>query len=128
MNWRIGEFVFWYHEQVNSWNMVNVLFVRDIKKRNHQFTNSPIHEFKVPHKGQRALLKTLFNGVLFLISYLKKHRFFILMTFCSTLNSWIGEFVFRFQANLEMAILYTYVQNSAFIQITIVHSSNIVRI
>ena len=36
-------------------------------------TNSPIHEFKVLHKGQRAFLKPLFDGVLFLIYYFKKH-------------------------------------------------------
>ena len=27
---------------------------KDIKKRNHEFSNSPIHEFKVLHKGQRS--------------------------------------------------------------------------
>ena len=38
----------------------------------------------------------LCNGVLFLIYYFKKHFkpfLFILKAFCSTLNSWIGEFV-----------------------------------
>ena len=28
--------------------------VRDIKKRNHEFSNSPIHQFKL-HKDQRFL-------------------------------------------------------------------------
>ena len=45
-------------------------------------------------KEAREALKDLFNGVLFLISYFKKHAkpcFFILKSFCSTLNSWIGE-------------------------------------
>ena len=43
----------------------------------------------------KSLLKPLFNGVLVLIYYFKKHFFFfILKTFCSTLNSWIVEFVF----------------------------------
>ena len=40
---------------------------------NHQKKNSPIHEFKVLHKSQRAFLKPLFNGVLFLIYYFKKN-------------------------------------------------------
>ena len=42
----------------------------------------------------REPFKTLINGVLFLIYYFKKHSkpcFYILKTFCSTLNSWIGE-------------------------------------
>ena len=44
------------------------------KKRNHEFTNSPIHEFKVLQKDHSAyLLKPLFNSVLFLIYYFKKH-------------------------------------------------------
>ena len=49
-----------------------------------------------------SLLKPLYNGVLFLIHYFKKHFkpcFFILRafkTFCSTSNSWIGEFVVSF--------------------------------
>ena len=34
--------------------------------RIYEFTNSPIHEFKVLHKGQ-SLLKTLSNSELFLI-------------------------------------------------------------
>ena len=40
------------------------------------------------------LIKPLFNGLLVLIYYFKKYFnpvFFILKTFCSTLNSWIGE-------------------------------------
>ena len=63
----------------------------------HQKTNSPIHEFKVLHKKPKSLLKLLFNGILVLIYYFKKHFkpcFFILKTFCNTLNSWIVEFVF----------------------------------
>ena len=45
----------------------------------------------------KSLLKLLFNGALVPIYYFKKHFkpcFMILKTFCSTLNSWIGEFVF----------------------------------
>ena len=30
--------------------------VREMKKRNHKFSNSPIHEFKVLHKGQSTVL------------------------------------------------------------------------
>ena len=57
----------------------------------NETTNSPIHQFKVLHKGQRAF-KTpfLMVYVLFLIYYFKKHFkpcFFLLKTFCSTLNS-----------------------------------------
>ena len=41
----------------------------------------------------KSLLKSLSNGVLVLIYYFKKHfkSFFILKTFCSTLDSKIGE-------------------------------------
>ena len=51
------------------------------------------------HKERpKSLLKSLFNGVLLvLVYYFKKHFkpcFLIVKTFCSTLNSWIGEFVF----------------------------------
>ena len=38
----------------------------------NETTNSPIHEFKVLHKAQRAFLKCLFNGALCLIFTLKK--------------------------------------------------------
>ena len=38
--------------------LVFTKFVRDIKKRNHKFSNSPIYEFKVLHKGH-SLLKSL---------------------------------------------------------------------
>ena len=69
----------------------------------HQKTNSLIHEFKVLYKGQRAILKPLFNGVLFLIYYFKNHSkpcFLILKALKDILhhfkfvNWWIGEFVF----------------------------------
>ena len=42
--------------------------VRDIKTRNHEFTNSPIHEFKVLHRGQRAFsnLFLMVNHFLFI--------------------------------------------------------------
>ena len=81
-------------QNINTETTYYNLFVTSKNKT----TNSPIHEFKVLHKGQ-SLLKPLFNGVLFLIYYFKKHFnpcFFILKTFCSTLNSWIGEFVVSF--------------------------------
>ena len=45
----------------------------------------------------REPFKTLFNGVLFHIYYFKKHFkpcFFILKTFCSSLNLWIRGFNF----------------------------------
>ena len=67
--------------------------VRDIKKRNHEFTNWPIHEFKELHKG---LLKLLFIGVLFFIYYFKKHFkpcFFIFQHF-KFVNWSIRGFVF----------------------------------
>ena len=51
------------------------------QKRNHEFTNSPIHEFKVLHKGQRTFQKPYSIVYFFLINYLKKHLclvFFIL--------------------------------------------------
>ena len=54
----------------------------------NETTNSPIHEFKVLHKGQ-SLLNPLFNGVL-IISYLHitlKNILSLAFTFCSTLNS-----------------------------------------
>ena len=57
-------------------NEIDILPVRDIKKRNNQFTNSPIHQFKVLHKGQRA-----FQNPFSMVYYLKKHFkpcFFIL--------------------------------------------------
>ena len=60
----------------------------------NEFSNSPIHKFKVLHKNPKSLLKPLFNGVLVLIYYFKKHFrpcFFISKTFCSTFNWWIGE-------------------------------------
>ena len=64
----------------------------------HLITNSPIHDFKVLNKSQRAF-KTPFLVVYYvvLIYYFKN------MTFCSTLNSWIGEFLFWCQ---EQIILY----------------------
>ena len=48
----------------------------------NETTNSPIHEFRVLHKG-RGAFKPLFNGVGFLIYYFKKHFkhcFFIVKT------------------------------------------------
>ena len=64
----------------------------------HQKMNSPIHEFKVLHIGKpKSLLKPLYNGALVLIYYFQHILslvFFILKSFCSTLNSWIREFVF----------------------------------
>ena len=80
--------------------------------------NSPIHQLmnlKCCIKA-RELLKPLFNGVLFLIYYFRKHfkpSFFILKAFCSTLKSWIGEFVVSFfdvtnRLNNELTWHYRY--------------------
>ena len=58
-----------------------------------EFSNSPITEFKVLYKSQRAFK----NSFLMVHYYFKKHFkpcFLILKTFCSTLISRIGEFVF----------------------------------
>ena len=46
----------------------NKLFVTSKRET----SNSPIHEFRVLHRDQ-SLLKPLFNGLLFLVLYLKKH-------------------------------------------------------
>ena len=65
---------------------------------NNETTNSPVHQFmnlKCCTKA-REPFKIPFNGVLFLIYYFKQHFkpcFFTLKTFCSTINSGIGEFV-----------------------------------
>ena len=78
----------------NQWFLqfpvTNNLFVTS-KKRNHEFTNSPIHEFKVLQKGKRA--KPLYIGVLFLIYYFKKHFkhcFFILKALKDILQHFFG--------------------------------------
>ena len=72
------------------------------KKRNHQFINSPIHEFKVLQKA-REHFKTSFNGVLFLVYYFNNHFkpcFFILQALTDILqpfkfvNWWIRGFIF----------------------------------
>ena len=63
--------------------------------------NSPIHEFKVMYKGQRAF-QNLINGVVFLIHYFEKQFkpcFFILKAFKDIMqhfDSCIGEFVVLF--------------------------------
>jgi hypothetical protein len=65
--------------------------VREIKYRMLQFSN-----LKCCIKAKEPL-KLLFNGVLVLIYYFKKYfkaSFLILKTFCSTLDSRIGEFDF----------------------------------
>ena len=58
---------FWVFEKMKT----NNLFVTS-KNQNHEFTNSPIHESKVLHKGEESLLKPLFEVVLFLIYYFIK--------------------------------------------------------
>ena len=35
--------------------------VRDMKKQNHEFSNSPIHEFKMLNKGQGAKVNHIDN-------------------------------------------------------------------
>ena len=69
----------------------------------NETTNSPIYELKVLHKGKRALLKPLFNDLLFLIYYFKNHfkpYFLILEALKDILqhfnfeNWWIRSFVF----------------------------------
>ena len=48
------------------------LFVTS-KNETLEFTNSPIHEFKVLHRDAESILKPQFKSVLFLIFYFKKH-------------------------------------------------------
>ena len=69
----------------------------------NESTNSPIHEFKVLHKCQRAFLNPLFKDLLFIIHYFKKHSkssFFILkaskdiLQLFKFVNWWIRSFVF----------------------------------
>ena len=73
----------------SAWNITEEVTKEPMpgKKRNSEFTNSKCC------KRAREPFKTLFNGVLFLIYYFKKHSkpcFYILKTFCSTLDSRIG--------------------------------------
>ena len=73
------------------------------KKRNYQFTNSPIHEFKVLQKGQRAFWNPFLMVYYFLFITLKNILsldFFILKALKDILqhfelvNSWIRGFNF----------------------------------
>ena len=68
---------FWKSENRTLWRTLTAFFLKCacynlfVKSKN-EFSNSPIHEFKVLHKSQ-SLLKPLFNGVLVLSYYFKKH-------------------------------------------------------
>ena len=69
--------------------------------------------------------KTPFNGVLVPISYFKKHFkpcccFLFLKTFCSTLNSWIGDFVFWYHEQ----VTYWFLGNSNTHVLTIFFSTS----
>ena len=59
----------------------------------NEATNSPIHEFKVLHKDQRGFQTPFLTVYYFLCITLKNIFHFKGLTFCSNLNSWIGEFV-----------------------------------
>ena len=75
--------------------------------RFHQFTN-------LKCCIMNSLLKHLFNGVLFLIYYIKKQFkpcLFMLKTFCSTLNSRIGEFVLSFFDVKNRLLYYCVIRN-----------------
>ena len=41
-------------EKIQKEKIYYNLFQSDIKKRNHEYSNSRVHEFKVLHKGQRV--------------------------------------------------------------------------
>ena len=63
------------------------------QKRNQKFSNSPIHELKVLHRGQWAFKTSFYSCIIssLLLVIKDKPCFFILKRFCSTLNSGIGE-------------------------------------
>ena len=65
----------------------------------NETTNFQIHEFKVMHRSQRALLNPFIMLYLHIIHHFKKHFkpcYFVLKKFYRTLNSWIGKFVVSF--------------------------------
>ena len=84
---------------INTQSTGSVSWFNNITFSWHQKMKPPIHQFKLLHKDQ-SLLQPLFNGVLFLIHYFRNISSLVfsflkaLKTFCSTVNSLIGSFVF----------------------------------
>ena len=91
----IGEAHFLFDNMMLLQNFIHVQVFWQVTCSWHQKTNFPIHKFKCCIKAKEPF-KTPFNGVLVLIYCFKRYfkPCFFLMTFFTTLNRRIGEFVF----------------------------------